>query len=197
MEIERGQRSSPRMRPCWRSMVYDQRGLCRLSRGSDSKIPGPRHRSTPRGGTSPVGRKGAPVARGWIAVIDELTSDYPDTLPNDQHRVAFVHDPVCLPTRASRGTIECMNAHEKFRDYLAARGRRMTRERTAILAEVLASRESFGADQLMSRIAMRKDGGSVSRATVCRALFDMVDALILRRFDANNGEERFDRTDEG
>jgi Fur family ferric uptake transcriptional regulator len=63
---------------------------------------------------------------------------------------------------------------EKFREYLATRGKRLTRERETIVAEVFASHEHFDTDQLVNRLSSRTDGKRVSRATVYRTLDDMV-----------------------
>lgn len=70
---------------------------------------------------------------------------------------------------------------EKFREYLATRGLRMTRERSIIVEEVFDSHEHFDADQLVERLTRRRDGKRVSRSTVYRALTQLVDAGMLRR----------------
>ena len=104
-------------------------------------------------------------------------------------------DPLAIRIRAATtmpimpGTMAgIMGAREKFSNYLAARGWRMTREHKMVLAEVVASREPFGFDQIASRLATR-----VSRATLHRALSDLEDAFVVRKFSANNGDVRFER----
>ena len=69
---------------------------------------------------------------------------------------------------------------EKFREYLATRGLRMTRERSIIVEEVFDSHEHFDADQLVERLTRRSER-RVSRSTVYRALAQLVDAGMLRR----------------
>jgi Fur family ferric uptake transcriptional regulator len=81
---------------------------------------------------------------------------------------------------------------DKFREYLATCGKRLTRERETIVEEVFASHEHFDADQLVSRLANRTDGTRVSRATVYRTLDDMVAAGLLRKVARSHDREVYE-----
>src|SRR5579859_5781232 len=81
---------------------------------------------------------------------------------------------------------------DKFREYLATRGMRLTRERETIVEEVFASHEHFDTDQLVSRLSTRTDGKRVSRATVYRTLDDMVLAGLLRKVARSHDREVYE-----
>jgi Fur family ferric uptake transcriptional regulator len=81
---------------------------------------------------------------------------------------------------------------DKFREYLAMNGMRLTRERETIVEEVFASHEHFDTDQLVSRLGGRTDGRRVSRATVYRTLEDMVKAGLLRKVARTQNREVFE-----
>lgn len=81
---------------------------------------------------------------------------------------------------------------DKFREYLATRGKRLTRERETIVAEVFASHEHFDTDQLVNRLSTRTDGKRVSRATVYRTLDDMVLAGLLRKVARSHDREVYE-----
>ncbi len=81
---------------------------------------------------------------------------------------------------------------DKFREYLATRGKRLTRERETIVAEVFASHEHFDTDQLVIRLSTRTDGKRVSRATVYRTLDDMVLAGLLRKVARSHDREVYE-----
>jgi|GEM_PF-5171218 len=68
---------------------------------------------------------------------------------------------------------------EKFRTWLAARGKRLTREREAVFNETL-SHECFTVEQLVNQLSSRHEIERVSRATTYRVLDDMVRAGLLR-----------------
>jgi len=70
---------------------------------------------------------------------------------------------------------------EKYRDYLATKGLRMTRERAIIIDAVFSSHEHFDADQLVQRLARRDDGKRVSRSTVYRSLIQLEEAGLIRK----------------
>ena len=70
---------------------------------------------------------------------------------------------------------------DRYREYLATQGQRLTQERATIVEEVFASHEHFDADQLVMRLAMRTDGRRVSRSTVYRALSSLEEAGLLRK----------------
>jgi Fur family ferric uptake transcriptional regulator len=70
---------------------------------------------------------------------------------------------------------------DKFREFLATQGKRLTQERSIIVDKVFSSHEHFDADQLVERLTSRKDGKRVSRATVYRTLKELDKAGLLRK----------------
>ena len=70
---------------------------------------------------------------------------------------------------------------EKFQEFLATKGKRLTPERARIVEEVFSSHEHFDAEQLVARLTTRKNGKSVSRSTVYRALGWLEEAGLLRK----------------
>lgn len=91
------------------------------------------------------------------------------------------------------GTLEvAVSPVEKFREYLATVGKRLTRERETIVEEVFGSHEHFDTDQLVSRLGTRTDGKRVSRATVYRTLDDMVVAGLLRKVARSQDREVYE-----
>lgn len=74
-----------------------------------------------------------------------------------------------------------VSPEEKFREYLATKGQRMTRERAIFVEEVFASHEHFDAEQLIQRIAARKDNRRVSRSTIYRTLRQLEEAGLIRK----------------
>lgn len=79
---------------------------------------------------------------------------------------------------------------EKFREYLATRGKRMTRERSTIVDAVFAEHDHFDADQLCQQL--NKGPDRVSRSTVYRALDQMVEAGILRSVARQDGRNVYE-----
>jgi Fur family ferric uptake transcriptional regulator len=70
---------------------------------------------------------------------------------------------------------------DKFREYLAMQGKRLTREKSIIVDEVFASHEHFDVEQLIERLTSRTDGTRVSRSTVYRAIGDLEKAGLIRK----------------
>lgn len=70
---------------------------------------------------------------------------------------------------------------EKYREFLATKGQRMTRERAIIVEEVFDSHEHFDADQLIQRLSQRQDSRRVSRSTIYRALGSLEQAGLIRK----------------
>lgn len=70
---------------------------------------------------------------------------------------------------------------EKYREFLQTKGQRLTRERSIIVEEVFADHEHFDAEQLIVRLAGRKDGRRVSRSTIYRTLTLLEEAGLLRK----------------
>jgi Fur family transcriptional regulator, ferric uptake regulator len=81
---------------------------------------------------------------------------------------------------------------QKFEEFLATRGLRLTPERAAIVDEVFSSHRHFDGDELTARLVNRKGGVRVSRATIYRALRLMVEASLLRRVARPNGREVYE-----
>lgn len=75
---------------------------------------------------------------------------------------------------------------DKFREFLATKGQRLTHERQRIVEEVFSDHEHFDADQLTQRLT------AVSRATVYRTLNLMVDGGLLRKVARPNDREVFE-----
>ena len=70
---------------------------------------------------------------------------------------------------------------EKFQEFLATKGMRLTHERAIIVDEVFASHEHFDADQLVDRLATPRNGRRVSRSTIYRALSSLEEAGLIRK----------------
>jgi Fur family ferric uptake transcriptional regulator len=81
---------------------------------------------------------------------------------------------------------------DKYREYLALSGRRLTPERNTIVEEVFSSHEHFDTDQLVARLSNRGDGRSVSRSTVYRRLTELVEAGLLRKVARHNDREVYE-----
>ncbi|QDU39148.1 Ferric uptake regulation protein [Maioricimonas rarisocia] len=78
---------------------------------------------------------------------------------------------------------------EKYREFLATKGLRMTRERAIIVDEVFSSHEHFDAEQLIQRLALRKNGRRVSRSTIYRSLALLEEAGLLRKVARQDDRE--------
>lgn len=84
-----------------------------------------------------------------------------------------------------------LDPQERFREYLATQGMRLTRERAIIVDEVLASQEVFDADQLVAKLSQRPEGHRVSRSTVFRTISQLVGAGLLRPEAGPRETERY------
>lgn len=78
---------------------------------------------------------------------------------------------------------------EKLKQYLLTQGKPFTREREIIVEEVFSSQEPFETEQFAVRLANKKDGKRVSRATIYRTLQAMEFAGLLRKVTGPNGRE--------
>ena len=83
-----------------------------------------------------------------------------------------------------------MDAATRFADYLRGHRLRMTRERRAILDEMLEVRGHFDADQLL--MLFRRKGIPVSRATLYRTLARLVDAGLVHKIEMATGQARYE-----
>lgn len=82
---------------------------------------------------------------------------------------------------------------EKFREYLATQGMRLTHERDTIVREIFADHEHFDTDQIVARLTRnRTDGNRVSRATVYRTIKLMEDGGLVRRVARSSDREVYE-----
>jgi Fur family transcriptional regulator, ferric uptake regulator len=81
---------------------------------------------------------------------------------------------------------------DKFREYLATRSMRLTRERKIIVDEVFATHEHFDAEQLVLKLSSRTDGRRVSRPTVYRTLGEMVESGLIRKVARSQNREVYE-----
>lgn len=88
---------------------------------------------------------------------------------------------VGVPELDLSGVSVAVTPTEKYREYLATKGLRMTPERSILVDEVFSSHEHFEADQIVQRLASRKDGKRVSRSTVYRRLKELEEANLIRK----------------
>jgi len=84
-----------------------------------------------------------------------------------------------------------MNPHTtQFEEYLQGIGLRLTRERRLVLQAAFARHDHFDAEDLVADL--RRQGCSVSRATVYRALALLVQSRLLRKVLTGERRARFE-----
>lgn len=76
------------------------------------------------------------------------------------------------------GTDVAASAEEKFAEYLALHGMRMTRAQRALVRYIFSYHDHFTANKLLQDLQAK--GLNISRATVYRTLARLVDAGLLR-----------------
>jgi Fur family ferric uptake transcriptional regulator len=81
---------------------------------------------------------------------------------------------------------------EKYREYLATKSLRMTREREIIVDEVFSSHDHFDAEQLIQRLALRNDKKRVSRSTIYRSLKHLEEAGLIRKIARQDDRDLFE-----
>ncbi len=81
---------------------------------------------------------------------------------------------------------------EKYREFLATKSLRMTRERAIIVDEVFASHEHFDAEQLIQRLARRSDRRRVSRSTIYRSLKHLEEAGLIRKIARQDDRDLYE-----
>jgi Fur family ferric uptake transcriptional regulator len=81
---------------------------------------------------------------------------------------------------------------EKFREYLATQGQRLTPERRVIVEEVFSDHEHFDAEQLVTRLTQGKRARRVSRSTVYRTLASLEEAGLLRKVARKDDRDVFE-----
>ena len=79
---------------------------------------------------------------------------------------------------------------EKYREFLASKGLRMTRERSIIVEEIFSLHEHFDADSLVDRLKGSPD--RVSRSTVYRSLALLEEAGLIRKVARQDDREIFE-----
>ena len=81
---------------------------------------------------------------------------------------------------------------EKFREFLATKGQRLTTERRIIVDEIFSQHEHFDVDQIVNRLSQRDDGRRVSRSTVYRAVASLEEAGLLRKIARADGRDLYE-----
>lgn len=75
-----------------------------------------------------------------------------------------------------------MTPQARFEEYLQSKGKRTTSQRRALVDHVFSRHEHFDADELIDQLKARAEAGdTVSRATVYRALEELVESGLLRK----------------
>jgi Fur family ferric uptake transcriptional regulator len=80
---------------------------------------------------------------------------------------------------------------DKYREFLASKGLRMTRERAIVVEEIFSSHEHFDAEQLIERLAQSRDR-RVSRSTTYRALKNLEEAGLIRKVARQDKREIYE-----
>ena len=89
---------------------------------------------------------------------------------------------MALASEFSLGTVEvALSPRERFAEFLRTRGKRITRQREAIVDHVASHHEHFDAEQLLAGLRRTPAGARASRPTVYRTLAEMVEAGLLRK----------------
>jgi len=106
--------------------------------------------------------------------------------PEPCKRVDRVFSPSDEPVDSHRAPTDIFHvsndaAREKFKNYLASKGLRMTNQRLAIFEAAFARKDHFTAEELLDHARAIDD--SVSRATVYRTLPIMTESALLREVD--------------
>lgn len=81
---------------------------------------------------------------------------------------------------------------DKFSEYLATQGMRLTMERRIIVEEVFSHHDHFDAEQLVNRLSQRGDGRRVSRSTVYRVLTLLEESGLLRKVARTAGKDLYE-----
>lgn len=82
-----------------------------------------------------------------------------------------------------------MTPIEKYREFLASKGWRLTRERKIVVDEIFSSDAPFDAEQLLARLQGRES--RVSRSTMHRALESVLDAGLIRMLTEPDGRHAY------
>src|SRR5688572_32811278 len=82
----------------------------------------------------------------------------------------------------------------RFQEFLAGQGLKLTRERTALLREIFATHYHFEADELLFK--MKEKSLKISRATVYRTLELLVKSGMVRRVHLGEDHYHYERVAE-
>lgn len=74
-----------------------------------------------------------------------------------------------------------MTPQERFEEYLQSRGKRTTQQRRVLVDHVFSRHEHFDADELIEQLGSQAKETRISRATVYRALEELVESGLLRK----------------
>jgi Fur family ferric uptake transcriptional regulator len=80
-----------------------------------------------------------------------------------------------------RSTATNVSATKHFAEYLSRKGKRMTRQRELIVAQIFSHHDHFDVEELLDHLRDLVQRGKVSRPTVYRTLTELVDAGLLRK----------------
>lgn len=89
-----------------------------------------------------------------------------------------------MPTEDLRPVPTEKSPEEKFQEFLAIRGEKLTAPRRAMIRHVFNSHKHFDADELAAEL--QASGAKVSRSTVYRTLRLLVEAGLLRELRLTN-----------
>lgn len=78
-----------------------------------------------------------------------------------------------------------MTPQERFEEYLQSKGKRTTQQRRVLIDYVFDRHDHFDAEELIDQLAKSDTATKVSRATVYRALDELVEAGLLRKMTLN------------
>jgi Fur family ferric uptake transcriptional regulator len=84
----------------------------------------------------------------------------------------------------SLGTVEvALSPLERFQEFLASRGKRLTTQRRILVEKVFSGHDHFEADALVEELSYGAGSRRVSRPTVYRTLLELVEAGLLRKMN--------------
>ncbi len=78
-----------------------------------------------------------------------------------------------------------MTPQERFDEYLQSKGKRTTQQRRVLIDYVFDRHDHFDAEELIEQLSKLESETRVSRATVYRALDELVEAGLLRKMVLN------------
>lgn len=85
-----------------------------------------------------------------------------------------------------------VSPEEKFKEFLATRGKRLTQERGIVVRAIFSDHDHFDAEEIVARLDKPSDGNRVSRATIYRAIGDLEEAGLIRKVARTNDREVYE-----